>query len=338
MSEPMPETKHVVAALIRKGDRIFATQRGYGEMKGGWEFPGGKLLEGETSRQALVREIREELAVEISVGRLYEVIDYDYPDFHLHMECFFCTLIRGEIELNEHMAARWLTREELDGVDWLPADLTLIDRLKREGFAIRNLIFDVGHVLLQYRWVEMFMDYGLSEKDSRRIGEEMFSNPIWTDKFDRGIWSPERMVEEYASYLPAEDVTYIKKFMIDARLMRGEDRTEIWEAIRLLKEKGYRTYILSNYSEYLFKLHTDGTPFMDFMDGVVVSYEPKVIKPEREIYDYLMDKYDLRFEECIFFDDRLENIEKGHELGMDGVWVTSRKMLADSLESLLKDE
>ena len=331
----MAETKHVVAALIREGDRIFATRRGYGDMKGGWEFPGGKVREEETPRQALVREIREELGVEISVGRLYDVIDYDYPDFHLHMECHFCTLIRGRIELKEHMDARWLTREDLHTVDWLPADLTLIEKLKREGFAIRNLIFDVGHVLLQYRWVEMFMDYGLSEADSRRIGEEMFSNPIWTDKFDRGIWSPERMVEEYAAYLPAEDVTYIEKFMIDARLMRGEDRTEIWEAIRLLKEKGYRAYILSNYSEYLFKLHTEDAPFMDYMDGVVVSYEPKVIKPEREIYEYLADKYGLKMEECIFFDDRPENIEKGHELGMDGVWVTSREMLADTLESLL---
>lgn len=332
------KTKHVVAAIIRRGNRIFATQRGYGDMKGGWEFPGGKIAEGETPQQALIREIREELSTEISVGRLYEVIDYDYPDFHLHMECYFCSVIRGDLQLKEHMASRWLTREELDSVDWLPADRDLINRLKKEGFTLRNLVFDVGHVLLQYRWVEMFMDYGLSEANSRRIGEEMFSNPIWTDKFDRGIWGPDRMVEEYARYLPESDVTYIRKFMTDARMMRGEDRTEIWEAIRKLREKGYRTYILSNYSEYLFTLHTEDAPFMDFMDGVVVSYEPKVIKPEREIYEYLMNKYDLKFEECIFFDDRLENIQKGHELGMDGVWVTSREMLADTLEFLLKDE
>ncbi|MBR5047223.1 MAG: HAD-IA family hydrolase [Eubacterium sp.] len=330
------ETKHVVAALIRKGEYLFATRRGYGEMKGGWEFPGGKVAPGESPGEALVREIREELDTEISVGRLFDVVEYDYPEFHLSMECYFCTVIRGDLILKEHMDARWFTADDLDSVDWLSADLNLIPRLKEEGFALRNLVFDVGHVLLQYRWKEMFMDFGLDEENSIRIGETMFSAPIWTDKFDRGIWGPDRMIQEYGTFMPPEDLAYVRLFLKNAKDMRGEDRTEIWESIRLLREKGYRIYILSNYSEYLFSLHTEDAPFMDYMDGKVVSYEPKMIKPERGIYDYLMNKYNLNIQECLFFDDRLENVEKGHELGMDGVLVTSRQMLGSTLESLLE--
>ena len=330
------KTKHVVAAIIREGDHIFATQRGDGDFKGGWEFPGGKVAPGETAREALVREIKEELDTEISVGRLFDVVEYDYPAFHLSMECYFCSVIRGQLQLKEHMDARWLSRDEIDSVSWLPGDLKLIDRLKKEGFALRNLIFDVGNVLLQYRWKDVFLGYGLSERESIRIGEEMFSAPIWTDKFDRGIWGPEQMVEAYTGFLPEGDIPYIRQFIKDAKMMLGEERTEIWEAIRRLNEKGYRAYILSNYSQYLFDLHTEDVPFLDYMDGMVVSYEPNYIKPEKEIYDYLMDKYGLRYEECLFFDDRIENVEKGHELGMDGVWVTSRGMLADTLHSMLR--
>lgn len=120
----------VVAAIIREGDRIFATQRGYGEFKDGWEFPGGKVEPGETPQQALVREIREELDTEIEVGRLIDTVEYDYPNFHLTMHCYFCTIKSGELVLKEHEAARWLTKETLDSVDWLPADEGLIGKLK----------------------------------------------------------------------------------------------------------------------------------------------------------------------------------------------------------------
>ncbi|MDE7197900.1 MAG: 8-oxo-dGTP diphosphatase MutT [Lachnospiraceae bacterium] len=124
------KTVKVAAAVIIHGDKIFATQRGYGEFKDGWEFPGGKLEEGETSEQALVREIREELDTEIEVGDLIETVEYDYPTFHLSMDCFFCTVKSGNLVLKEHEAARWLTKEELDSVEWLPADIGLIEKLK----------------------------------------------------------------------------------------------------------------------------------------------------------------------------------------------------------------
>lgn len=120
----------VVAAIIQKDQKIFATQRGYGEFKDGWEFPGGKMEAGETPRQALVREIKEELDTEIEVGELVDIVEYDYPQFHLTMHCFLCTIKSGELVLKEHEAAKWLAPEELDSVDWLPADLGLIEKLK----------------------------------------------------------------------------------------------------------------------------------------------------------------------------------------------------------------
>jgi 8-oxo-dGTP diphosphatase len=120
----------VVAAIIRKGDKIFATQRGYGEWQDWWEFPGGKMEVGETPEEALKREIREELSAEISVGELLTTVEYDYPRFHLTMHCFLCTLVGEALHLNEHEAARWLTKDELDSVKWLPADEIVIDKMK----------------------------------------------------------------------------------------------------------------------------------------------------------------------------------------------------------------
>ena len=130
------KTVKVVAAVIcdsiQDKNKIFATARGYGDFKGGWEFPGGKVEAGETPQQALVREIHEELDTKIKVGELIDTIEYDYPTFHLSMDCFWSEVTEGYLVLKEHEAAKWLTKETIDDVDWLPADITLVDKIKAE--------------------------------------------------------------------------------------------------------------------------------------------------------------------------------------------------------------
>ena len=133
------KTVRVVAAVIKSvnemGDTmIFSTQRGYGEFKGGWEFPGGKIEKGETPQEALKREIMEELDTEIIVGELIDTIEYDYPTFHLSMDCFLAEIVNGTLVLKEAEAARWLTKEQLYSVDWLPADLTIIEKIQEKAF------------------------------------------------------------------------------------------------------------------------------------------------------------------------------------------------------------
>lgn len=129
-------TIRVVAAVIKETNEereatVLAMQRGYGDFKGKWEFPGGKIEKGETAKQALTREILEELEIEVEVGEFIKTIEYDYPTFHLSMDCFFAEIVSGDFVLKEHEAARWLTKEELDSVDWLPADIELIGEIER---------------------------------------------------------------------------------------------------------------------------------------------------------------------------------------------------------------
>lgn len=124
------KTIHVVAAIIIDKDKLFATQRGYGEFKNGWEFPGGKIEPGESPQEALRREIKEELDVEINIKELYETVEYDYPEFHLSMDCFLCAVKSGQISLLEHKDAKWLTKDTLGSVDWLPADRDLVGKLR----------------------------------------------------------------------------------------------------------------------------------------------------------------------------------------------------------------
>ena len=133
------KTVRVVAALILNQDQVLATQRGYGEFKDGWEFPGGKIEEGETSQEALRREIREELDAEIVVGDLLVTVEYDYPEFHLSMDCFWAELARGsKMKLLEHEAAKWLSFEQLDSVNWLPADIEVVKAIKQTSFLIER--------------------------------------------------------------------------------------------------------------------------------------------------------------------------------------------------------
>ena len=126
------KTIEVVAAIIRKEDKIFATQRGYGEFKDWWEFPGGKMEPGETPEEALLREIKEELSTEISVDKFLYTVEYDYPQFHLTMHCYMCSLLSEALHLNEHEAAKWLSREDIHSVNWLPADVILLPMIAEE--------------------------------------------------------------------------------------------------------------------------------------------------------------------------------------------------------------
>ena len=128
------KTIEVVAAIIREEDKIFATQRGYGDFKDWWEFPGGKMEPGETPEEALVREIKEELSTDISVDKFLYTIDYDYPTFHLTMHCYMCSLLNDALHLNEHEAAKWLSRDEIYSVNWLPADVELLPIIIEEVF------------------------------------------------------------------------------------------------------------------------------------------------------------------------------------------------------------
>ena len=135
IEEKQMKTIKVVAAIIcddiKEKNKIFATARGYGELKGGWEFPGGKVEPGETSQQALIREIIEELDTEIKVGELIDTVKYDYPTFHLSMDCFWAEVKAGHLELKEAEEAKWLTKDQLDSVTWLPADILLIDQIRK---------------------------------------------------------------------------------------------------------------------------------------------------------------------------------------------------------------
>lgn len=135
VEEKQMKTVKVVAAIIcddmKEKNKIFATARGYGELKGGWEFPGGKVEPGETPQQALIREIIEELDTEIKVGELIDTVEYDYPTFHLSMDCFWAEVKAGHLELKEAEAAKWLTKDQLESVTWLPADILLIDQIRK---------------------------------------------------------------------------------------------------------------------------------------------------------------------------------------------------------------
>lgn len=124
------KTIKVVAAVIKRNNKIFVTQRGYGEFKDGWEFPGGKVEKGETKEEALIREIKEELDTVIKVDSYLDTIEYDYPDFHLSMDCFICSIVEGNLVLKEHEDSKWIKKEEIDTLNWLPADLVIIDKVK----------------------------------------------------------------------------------------------------------------------------------------------------------------------------------------------------------------
>ena len=203
----------------------------------------------------------------------------------------------------------------------------------RKGYKdmIKNLIFDVGGVLFDYRWKEMFMDYGLDEDNAIRVGTQMFNDPDRTwDIFDLGIKSDEDIAEKKKKKYPGnEDV--IRWFIRHGEYMQVP-RPKVWKKVHELKQKGYKIYILSNYPESLFKKHTEYADFMDDIDGLMVSYMIHKAKPAEDIYKALCDKYGLDRSESIFFDDRSENVEGAVKFGMKSVKILSEQVLLDELD------
>ena len=201
----------------------------------------------------------------------------------------------------------------------------------------KNIIFDVGDVLLDYRWQQMLMDYGLDESEAYRVGRELFDDPdgLWHE-FDLGVKSQEEIIQEFEQKHP-KDAEVIRWFISHGEYMHVA-RPAIWKLVHQLKEAGYHLYILSNYPEILFKKHTQYADFMDDMEGMVVSYMLHVGKPERIVYQTLCDRYGLNKEECLFFDDRAENVQGAIDFGMRAKRVLSAKGLAVDLEDLLRLE
>ena len=202
---------------------------------------------------------------------------------------------------------------------------------------IQNLIFDVGNVLIEYRWFEMLTeDYGLSAEEANRIGGEMFEPDLWGVDLDGGKITLDEAILEYGKMYP-EDITVIEWFLRNGERMAVK-RPEIWKKVAALGEKGYKIYILSNYSKELFEKHTKDASFLKVLDGGIVSYQVKEIKPGRRIYELLLNKYDLKAEDCLFFDDRADNVEAARTMGIQAIQVTSREMLNETLDKMLAEE
>ncbi len=198
---------------------------------------------------------------------------------------------------------------------------------------IKNLIFDVGNVLIEYRWNQMLLDYGLSKEEAAVAGPLFFEHETWKE-LDLGNMPVEDVIVLYEKQLP-QYAGLIRWFLTHLELM-PIPRPDVWEKVHALKEKGYKIYLLSNYNEDFFRVHTQDAAFLQDIDGKVVSYEIHKIKPYPEIYQYLLDKYELKPEESVFFDDRPENTQTAKELGMKTYTITSKEYLLDVLDEFLK--
>ena len=200
---------------------------------------------------------------------------------------------------------------------------------------IRTVIFDVGGVLLQYRWKYVLIDYGLSEEEAERVGRLMLDDPLWNE-LDLGVRTQDEIISDYLRKYK-EDVKVMAWFLRHGEYMPVA-RPEIWDRVHELKKRGYGVYLLSNYSEDLFRKHTQYADFMNDIDGKIVSYAVHLVKPDHAIYEELVRRYNLTREDCIFFDDREENVAAAIECGIRAVRVTGRAMLAEALDKLLAGE
>lgn len=201
---------------------------------------------------------------------------------------------------------------------------------------MKNIIFDVGSVLIGYRWRDMCLEAGWDETKTNTIGRGFFESPLWPD-VDAGIISVEELIGSIVEKYP--ELEEDARWFIGSGKKMVVERPKVWEMVGKLKEKGFGLYLLSNYSGELFELHTDGFPFLDLMDGGVISYQIKKIKPDPAIYQHLMQKYRLKPEDCLFFDDKPENTEAARKLGMAAVTVEdgSEELLLRELAKLLEE-
>lgn len=196
----------------------------------------------------------------------------------------------------------------------------------------KNLIFDVGGVLLSYRWMELIMETIIDRDEAERFANRLFNDPLWLE-FDVELRPFDDVVEDYVRKYP-EDEEHIRYVLGHLERM-PLSRERVWERIHELKKAGYRIYLLSNYSSRMFHIHTDGLPFLDDLDGHIISYEVHRLKPDKEIYEALFERYSLNPGECIFFDDRQENVDGGRKCGMEGRVIYSEETLLGYLERLL---
>ena len=197
---------------------------------------------------------------------------------------------------------------------------------------IKNIIFDIGEVLLGYRWFYLLQLSGLSEEEGARVGAEIFDDPIWYN-LDAGNIMLTEAKGQYRIKYP-DDADNIDFFLSHPEMMPIA-RPEIWAYLPKLKEKGYKLYVLSNYGKELFEMHTGEAGFWPLMDGAVISFEVHVCKPDKAIYEALVNKYNLNKEECIFFDDREENVIGAKNCGIDARQIKGEESLKEELEKLL---
>lgn len=198
---------------------------------------------------------------------------------------------------------------------------------------IKNLVFDVGSILVGYRWEDMFRDHGTDKEKALAIGKGIFDSPNWT-KYDAGLITGKELIDAFCESYP-EYEEEARWFLGNAIQMRVP-RPRVYEHVHRLKEKGYKLYIVSNYSHDLYELHTKDLPFRQMMDGEVVSYMIHCTKPDKGIYEYLLRTYELDAKECLFFDDRLENVEGARDCGLNSVHINdgSEDILLEYLKEL----
>ena len=197
----------------------------------------------------------------------------------------------------------------------------------------KNIVFDIGRVLIDYDWMTMLKDHGLSEQEALDFAMCIFPDPLWKE-LDIGILSNDEIVRRYGEKF--SQYRELSRWFIDNAHLMPVPRPRVWEKVRELRKAGYKIYLLSNYNEWLFETHLADTPVRELADGAVISYEIHKIKPEPEIYQALFERYGLDPADCIFFDDREENVEGAKAVGMDAVQIFSEEQVLQEIKKLLQ--